>query len=255
MFSSFVRNSVRITSKLIENGISTPNVRSAVVAQQGMRNPVRKYSNGRPERGYIYQSHSDSDSDSDTETNHNYHHEKGESEFWRRKMRTFHGVIDLNKDGVVSFDDFKILAERFVSLGHLSEKQQRDFQNVLKELWEKQWGVLDCYNLVTTEQYLLNMQHVLNDSSLKKKAHHFLPYLFKAVDKDKNGVISVEEFKLFFNCLGLSDNDATHSFETIDVNKDGMLSLTEFVKLGREFFLSEDERKPSKLFWGPLVIP
>jgi len=46
-------------------------------------------------------------------------------------------------------------------------------------VWEKQWGALDRYNLVKTEQYLANMQHVLNDESLKRKAHHFLPYLFK----------------------------------------------------------------------------
>jgi hypothetical protein len=47
-------------------------------------------------------------------------------------MRTFHGVIDINKDGIVSYDDFIILAERFGSLGHLTENQQREFQDVLK---------------------------------------------------------------------------------------------------------------------------
>jgi hypothetical protein len=41
----------------------------------------------------------------------------------------------------------------------------------------------------------------------------------------------------------------------IDVNKNGYLSLEEFVELGREFFLTEDEDKPSKYFWGPLVNP
>jgi Ca2+-binding EF-hand superfamily protein len=29
--------------------------------------------------------------------------------------------------------------------------------------------------------------------------------VFQAVDKDRNGVISVEEFRLFFECLGLDD--------------------------------------------------
>ncbi|KDR21118.1 sarcoplasmic calcium-binding protein [Zootermopsis nevadensis] len=180
---------------------------------------------------------------------------KGNGEFWRRKMRTFHGIIDINKDGVVSYDDFVILAERFVNLGHLSEIQQREFQDVLREVWEKQWGAVDRYNLVTTEQYLQHMQHVLSDKYLNRKAHHFLPYLFKAVDKDRDGVISVEEFKLFFECLGLEDKDAVHSFTAIDINKDGYLSLEEFVKLGREFFLTEDEHSPSKAFWGPLVNP
>jgi hypothetical protein len=47
-------------------------------------------------------------------------------------MRTFHGVIDVNKDGIVSYDDFFILAERFVTLGHLSENQEREFQDILQ---------------------------------------------------------------------------------------------------------------------------
>lgn len=45
--------------------------------------------------------------------------------------------------------------------------------------WEEQWGAIDPYNFVTVEQYLEDMHHVLNDKSLKKKAHRWLPYLFK----------------------------------------------------------------------------
>lgn len=57
---------------------------------------------------------------------------QGESEFWRRKIRTFHGILDVNKDGVISYDDFKLLADRFVNLGHMSEKHAKEFQNCIK---------------------------------------------------------------------------------------------------------------------------
>lgn len=43
------------------------------------------------------------------------------------------------------------------------------------------------------------------------------------------------------------------AFRAIDYNNDNRLSLKEFVKVGREFFSSEDEKKPSKNFWGPLT--
>lgn len=49
------------------------------------------------------------------------------------------------------------------------------FQN----LWEKQWGEISPYNLVTVEKYLDDMHHVLNDKHQMKRAHSFLPYLFK----------------------------------------------------------------------------
>lgn len=47
-------------------------------------------------------------------------------------MRTFHGILDVNKDGVISYDDFKLLTNRFVDLGHLSEKHTIEFQNVIR---------------------------------------------------------------------------------------------------------------------------
>lgn len=214
---------------------------------------LRLYSKGIPEQGHRrakVDNESDSDSDSDDE---GPKRQRGESEFWRRKMRTLHGLLDVNKDGVISYDDYKLLADRFVDLGHLSAQDTQDFHKSIQDMWEEQWGSLDPYNLVTTEAYLAEMQHMMNDKSLKKKAHRFLPYLFKAVDKDKSGEISVEEFKIFFKCLGLTDQDATNAFNVIDTNTDGRLSCKEFVKLGRDFFLTEDARKPSKMFWGPLA--
>lgn len=59
-------------------------------------------------------------------------------------MRTFHGILDINKDGVISFDDFKILVDRFVDLGHLSPKHQKEFYEVIqvnyrKSLYESIW--------------------------------------------------------------------------------------------------------------------
>lgn len=57
---------------------------------------------------------------------------QGETTFWRRKIRTFHGLIDVNKDGVISYDDFRLLTDRFVSLGHLSEQEAYELQEIIK---------------------------------------------------------------------------------------------------------------------------
>ncbi|XP_031331379.1 sarcoplasmic calcium-binding protein [Photinus pyralis] len=192
-----------------------------------------------------YQSSSESD-------NENLGH-RGESDFWRRKMRTFHGILDVNNDGVISYDDFKLLADRFVQLGHLSDKIKNEFHEHIKDLWENLWGEITPYNLVTVERYLEDMHHVLNDKALKKKVHGFLPFLFRAIDKDNNGKITVEDFKLFFECLGLKEVDAVFSFRTIDSNGDGKLTRKEFISHGRQFFLTEDTECISKYFWGPLV--
>ncbi|XP_061519366.1 sarcoplasmic calcium-binding protein isoform X1 [Anopheles gambiae] len=225
---------------------------------------VRKYSKktAAPERAY----NSDSDSDSDDERDNTprqrqrkervFHYpvrSMGNTEFWRRKMRTLHGVLDVNKDGVISYDDFMLLTEKFASLGHLDAKAKNEFRDIMRTTWEQQWGEITPYNLVTVEQYLTEMHHVVNDKDLKKKVHRFLPYLYKAVDKDRSGSISLNEFKLFFRCLGLTEENAAVSFAVIDKNGDGQITLDEFVKLGKDFFVSEKETHVSRMFWGPLV--
>ncbi|XP_035919671.1 sarcoplasmic calcium-binding protein isoform X2 [Anopheles stephensi] len=225
-------------------------------AQSFISTSVRKYSKktAAPERAY----NSDSDSDSDDERDgaprqQRQRKERGNSEFWRRKMRTLHGVLDVNKDGVISYDDFMLLTEKFASLGHLDVKAKNEFRDIMRTTWEQQWGEITPYNLVTVEQYLSEMHHVVNDKDLKKKVHRFLPYLYKAVDKDRSGSISLNEFKLFFRCLGLTEENAAVSFAVIDKNGDGQITLDEFVKLGKDFFVSEKETHVSRMFWGPLV--
>ncbi|XP_050667671.1 sarcoplasmic calcium-binding protein [Leptidea sinapis] len=210
---------------------------------------LRRYSkqHGRPEENRRKLDY-DSDSDSDTEC-------KGfeRSEFWRRKMRTVHNILDVDKDGLISFNDFLLFSDRFKSLGNLDEEQAKEFTAIIKLTWEEQWGAIDPYNFVTVEQYLEDMHHVLSDKTLKHRAHRWLPYLFKAVDKDRSGFISVNEFKLFFKCLGLDNEHAAVAFAVIDTNGDGKVSLKEFVNLGKEFFTTEDQSRVSKMFWGPLI--
>ncbi|XP_053635742.2 uncharacterized protein CBP isoform X4 [Cherax quadricarinatus] len=123
----------------------------------------------------------------------------------------------------------------------------------MTHVWEEEWGASgDPYVFIGQEQFLMQMEHVVNTKDLRKKVASPLVYFFKAVDTDGSGEISIEEFEVFYTCLGLTEEDAAQSFAAIDKNGDGKLSRKEFVKLGREFFLSEDETQPSKLFWGPL---
>lgn len=47
-------------------------------------------------------------------------------------MRTVHNILDVDKDGLISFNDFVLFAERFKSLGHLDEKQAKEFSDIIK---------------------------------------------------------------------------------------------------------------------------
>ncbi|XP_022906155.2 sarcoplasmic calcium-binding protein [Onthophagus taurus] len=204
--------------------------------------PIQK----KPE--YYLSSDSDEDAKSDPKKGL-----RGLSDFWRRKMRTIHNLLDFNKDSVISYEDFQLFVDNFINLGHISEKSAKEFRGLIKRTWEAQWGEISPYNIVTVERYLEDMQHVVNDPSRIKKVDAFLPYLFEAIDRDKSGKITLKEFKLFFECLGHEDEDAVFTFRIIDTNADGSVDKHEFLKYGKDFFISEDETRISKYFWGPLL--
>lgn len=47
-------------------------------------------------------------------------------------MRTLHGIMDINNDGVISYDDFMLLAEKFGSLGSFTHEGLEEFRGVMK---------------------------------------------------------------------------------------------------------------------------
>jgi hypothetical protein len=47
-------------------------------------------------------------------------------------MRTLHNILDVNKDGVISFDDFQLLADKFGSLGNLTDDEFKEFRCIMQ---------------------------------------------------------------------------------------------------------------------------
>ena len=47
-------------------------------------------------------------------------------------MRTVHNILDVDKDGLISYNDFLLFSERFKSLGHLDEEQAKEFTDIMK---------------------------------------------------------------------------------------------------------------------------
>lgn len=46
-------------------------------------------------------------------------------------MRTLHCHLDIDKDGVISYDDFMLFAKRFSDLGHLTPELRIEFKKLM----------------------------------------------------------------------------------------------------------------------------
>jgi len=168
-------------------------------------------------------------------------------------MRTYFTRIDFDKDGSITQKDFEAMAKRFIESEKLDAKKGEDLRQKLLQIWEKYLKAVAGDKSLTQPLFIEAIKKQLNNKDIKSTLGGPLPIFFHAVDANGDGLIQGDEFSLFFQILGLDPKMAPDSFKAIDTNNDGQLSLDEFVHAGTEFFTSEDEKCPSKLFWGPLV--
>jgi Ca2+-binding EF-hand superfamily protein len=79
--------------------------------------------------------------------------------------------------------------------------------------------------------------------------------LFDAVDTNKDGHISLSEFKIYLNILvpDIEEDMIAHSFNTIDTDKNGEISREEFLAAAHDFLQGVEETEISKVFFGPLL--
>ena len=170
-------------------------------------------------------------------------------------MLTHFTRIDLNGDGYVSRSDFKTLVKALATNGKLSEQRAYHMQRLVIQLWEDFWccGEDKGFDyLLPLEEFVDLMRNLHKLSDCKKQLEEPLSLLFGVIDLDGNGVITLKEWTIYYETVGLSSRDAVSSFHQCFEGKDE-ISKAEFIAVGQQFFMCTDERHPSKHLWGPLV--
>lgn len=166
-------------------------------------------------------------------------------------MKTYFTRIDFDKDGSITRKDFDSMASRFAEKSKMNADCAATLKSHLTAIWDK--FLSGGKEAVTQADFVAQMAKNVKDPAMKGCIEGPLPLFFSAIDDNNDGMISGDEFGLFFELLGMDKAMAPSSFQAIDTNNDGLLSLEEFTQAGSEFFFSEDPALPTKLFWGPLV--
>lgn len=168
-------------------------------------------------------------------------------------MNTYFQRIDFDHDGVITRKDFEGMGQRFAESGKLSGDNAKALTEKVCGIWDKYLTNIAGGAALSKDAFVSGMKKFKDDANLKECISGPLPIYFAAVDANNDGMIQAEEFAEFFSILGLDAKLGPESFKAIDTNNDGLLSVEEFTEAGTEFFTSDDDSKPTKLFWGPLV--
>ena len=173
-----------------------------------------------------------------------------------RKMRTCIKRFDTDKDGYYTIEDVELMSERLKEYGKLTEEQADRARQAFMKYGEMS-GLLKPGKKIPVEELAQKASEVMLSMSAdehKAMLHATHEIMFDVIDLNKDGHISLEEYKVHFRVLGVnvSDEEVVHTFNTIDTDKNGEISREEFIAASDDFYNGVEETEVSRVFLGHL---
>jgi Ca2+-binding EF-hand superfamily protein len=176
-------------------------------------------------------------------------------------LHTF-DLLDIDGNGVLQYDDFRIVVdtmcdERGWSEGH---RRRRGLVRANRRLWDMMTRYLDADgdgDISLIEWLSFHFQAFSQDPSLARNnpelngaLNSTAQFFCDMLDSDGDGRVIAQDYVLFCEAYNIEESEAKSSFQLFDKNHDGILQISEVDKLIREFYLSSDPDSPGNVFFG-----
>ncbi|CAK4669059.1 unnamed protein product [Aphanomyces euteiches] len=145
-----------------------------------------------------------------------------EAETERREINAIFSLIDRDKSGKILVDEMEDFLQKVspdMTKGHVAR--------IMAELDQQQTGG------VVFDDFEHWCRIHIHDQTAQQNKDHLIKEVFKMIDTDKSGYITVDEFISIFKSLGqsLDHDDVRDLVYQMDRNNDGKIDLTEFQKM------------------------
>ena len=172
----------------------------------------------------------------------------------KRNEEFFHQT-DLNKDGLLSIEDFDQLIENLEKETKADAVLIEKARIAMREYWESV-GLKPGVKL-TKEQYLSNLAEV----ALKERAKYeagdkeslyvrYIEALFDVIDTNHNGFLELNEFEKLVKASNFEAETAKMAFDVVDANHDGKVSRQELLDYNAKFWYYPDFQDSAGMY-GP----
>ncbi|CAH1784391.1 unnamed protein product [Owenia fusiformis] len=167
---------------------------------------------------------------------------------WMRKIMTFIDLQDIDKDGVIGYNDLMLLADRF---GKLVKSEKSKNEHI--EIHRKRHKILNesSEGPMTFKKQILKYWQLMDDPAIVEQWQKESSGFFKILDSKGNGYLSFDDFIVYWRVLGMDTRFARMQFDYVNTNQDGLITEEEFVKARVEYFTNTD---PNNQNQDPLSI-
>lgn len=180
------------------------------------------------------------------------------TDFQKQKLKNYFDIFDIDNNNVLEKNDFeRIVNDVAKTNGWTSDSAE--YKNLYHKFVETRWKTLqkqadtNADQKVSLEEYYQYIEKLLNNPKLyQTEVIDVTQSMFDSFDKNGDGQLSLEEYKLMFKSIRVDESFANLIFQKIDLNQDNYISRSEHKTLIDQFFKSKDPEAPGNCFFGPL---
>ncbi len=176
------------------------------------------------------------------------------SELRQRKLTRFFHILDRNKDGVLSPEDFQQTLDKIIHLRGWTWDNP-DYEE-LHFFWTgfshrlQVWADRNADGKITLKEWLWYLEQMLYLSEAPYVKQAIINMTLKAMDYSQDGKANSAEFQQFYQIYEIAEPEARQIFSKLDLNQDGFLDKDELIALFDEFLYSEKPEAEGNWFLG-----
>ncbi|XP_067121759.1 sarcoplasmic calcium-binding proteins I, III, and IV-like [Centruroides vittatus] len=186
------------------------------------------------------------------------------STFRHKHLFMFHKFWDANSDGVLTWDDFRLLAEKYTKIQRRG-KLEKDVFERWKTIFDKWWNELTDHadfnkdTIVEFDEWLKFFSNLGASTKCHKELPEFLQtYLhlfFQCMDSNKDGLFCLKDYKKYLTNYNMDINRAQECFMYMlnndDIANGNAMTSDRFRELVYDYWVSKDPNSQGKYICGP----
>jgi Ca2+-binding EF-hand superfamily protein len=174
-----------------------------------------------------------------------------------KKLTRLFIVLDVDRDYTLERSDYDDVVANLAKIRGWT-RGSPDYA-VLEDLYIRTWEELQRLadksgdGKVGLREFLDFHDLVMSTPELQEQiTSATVDLLFRAFDRDQNGYVSVDDFRMFFAAYRIRDRAvADEAFRRIDVGGRGRVSRSEAAERVQEFYCSDSFDAPGNWLFGP----
>lgn len=186
------------------------------------------------------------------------------SAFRHRHLYIFHNFWDYNKDGILTWDDFNIIAENYTKLqrhGKLEKEVYERWKSILERWWNELTEHADFNKdrIVEFDEWLKFFTNLGKSTKGPQELPDFLQkylhLLFLIMDSNKDGLVCVKDYKKYLKTHNMDIAKADECFSQMlneeDIANGNAMSSDSFKANVYDYWVSQVQDCKGRYICGP----